>query len=125
LTNRKFKGIEASVINLKGYILMANFLMVPLTEVIQITCPDNAVVDASSPTDPESLGSTMATNFCGADVNISFTDQTMVYDHGGSNITRTWTANDDCGNTSSCNQTIIVLPLDNISVYQYSYEEPS
>ncbi|HEY0731600.1 MAG TPA: hypothetical protein VGD33_04220, partial [Chitinophagaceae bacterium] len=78
------------------------------TEAPVITCPADITLECSSTTDPDDLtvtGEATATDNC--NYEISHSDVTS------SNcnitvITRTWTATDLCGNSSSCNQLIII-----------------
>ncbi len=75
-----------------------------------ITCPGDVSIDCEESTSPDSTGVASATDDCQLDVTITFTDsiapgacpQEYI-------ITRTWTADDSCGNTSTCIQTITVF----------------
>jgi HYR domain/Dockerin type I domain len=74
-----------------------------------ITCPANITVSCTASTAPANTGSATATDVCDATPTITFSDVTT----GGScpqerTISRTWSATDDCGNTSTCVQTIFV-----------------
>jgi hypothetical protein len=74
-----------------------------------ITCPPSVTISCSASTLPANTGSATATDNCDGSATIAFTDVTA----GGncpqeSTITRTWTATDDCGNSSSCTQVITV-----------------
>ncbi len=74
-----------------------------------LTCPANITIQCGAITLPASTGSATATDNCDATPTISFADVTT----GGacpqeSTITRTWTAIDDCGNSSQCVQTVVV-----------------
>jgi hypothetical protein len=72
-----------------------------------ITCP-TVVSPIECPATP-SFGMATATDNCDPGVSITFNDQTtpgacpQEY-----SVTRTWTATDDCGNTSTCSRTIVV-----------------
>jgi len=91
-----------------------------------ITCPNDITVectpDAGSAeclgdlatialnTDPEITSIATASDNCDTDINIAYSDSVAA----GScpqekTVTRTWTATDDCGNASSCEQTINVV----------------
>lgn len=75
-----------------------------------ITCPGDITIDCSESTDPANTGSATASDVCDASVTITFADVTIA---GGGcilgiNINRTWTAVDDCGNSSTCLQFIEV-----------------
>lgn len=72
-----------------------------------VSCPANITVECTASTAPANTGNATATDICDATPAISFTDVTVA----GScpqefTITRTWVATDNCGNSSSCNQTI-------------------
>ena len=99
------------------------------TSAPEITCPDDitvqctpdvesstdsscttALVTALKNTSPAETGSATATDNCDADPAISFSDSSV----DGSCpqeevITRTWTATDNCGNSSTCDQAITVV----------------
>ena len=72
-----------------------------------ITCP--VVISPIECGTPISFGTPIVTDACDASVTVTFSDLsapgfcTQEY-----SMTRTWVATDDCGNTSSCNATIIV-----------------
>ena len=73
-----------------------------------ITCPPNLTIQCTSGTLPSITGTATATDNCDATSNITFSDVLS----GGScpqsgTITRTWVATDDCGNSSTCIQTIV------------------
>lgn len=72
-----------------------------------VSCPDNITVECTASTDPANTGNATATDVCDSSPDITFTDITVA----GScpqefTITRTWVATDNCGNSSSCSQTI-------------------
>jgi hypothetical protein len=74
-----------------------------------ISCPGDITIQCTASTLPANTGSPSATDNCDGTPNFSFTDVTV----GGAcpqerTITRTWVAADDCGNSSSCTQTIVV-----------------
>lgn len=74
-----------------------------------ISCPGDVTVDCNAPTDPGSTGSASASDNCDLAVDVTFSDsiapgacpQERV-------ISRTWTATDDCNNSSECVQLITV-----------------
>jgi hypothetical protein len=77
-----------------------------------ITCPQDAIVECPGSTEPGLTGTATATEACGA-AHITFNDVTLpgancAVDHIVRTIRRTWTATDDCGNSSSCVQSILV-----------------
>jgi hypothetical protein len=67
-------------------------------------------VECDEPTDPSSTGTASITDNCGGAVDITYTD---LFTPGScpqeSTIARTWTAVDDCGNFSTCVQTITIV----------------
>jgi len=73
-----------------------------------IVCPANVTIQCDSSTDPSHTGFATAMDVC--DLNpptIHFTDLVPANKCAGSyTITRTWTAGDRCGNTSSCDQMV-------------------
>src|SRR5690606_8917637 len=77
-----------------------------------ITCPINVTIDCSASTLPANTGSATATDACDPSVTPTYADVTT----GGSCaqeyiITRTWTAQDDCGNGTNCIQVITVSDI--------------
>ncbi len=74
-----------------------------------ITCPNDVTIECDQSTAPANTGSATALDNCDASPVISSSDATT----GGSCtsasvITRTWSATDDCGNSSPCDQIITV-----------------
>jgi hypothetical protein len=74
-----------------------------------LTCPPNVTIECTASTLPEQTGNASATDNCDLAPNISYLDATT----NGScpqehTINRTWTATDDCGNTSTCVQVIFI-----------------
>lgn len=74
-----------------------------------ISCPADVTIQCSGSTDPTSTGNATATDNCDATPLVTFSDVTA----GGScpqgiAITRTWVATDDCGNSSTCIQSILL-----------------
>jgi len=74
-----------------------------------ITCPPNITIQCTASTAPASTGTATATDNCDGTPTITFADVTA----GGMcpqeyTITRTWTATDDCGNSSTCSQLITI-----------------
>lgn len=74
-----------------------------------ITCPMDVTIDCAVSTDPSNTGSASATDNCDLVVDVTFSDSVAP---GGCPqervITRTWTAADDCNNSSQCVQLITV-----------------
>ena len=81
-----------------------------------ISCPSDATVSCSDDRTPAALGSATATDNCTAeaDITIDYTDDESNADLVSCTgyIERIWTATDECGNITSCTQTIT---LDNTS----------
>ncbi|NNL31839.1 MAG: T9SS type A sorting domain-containing protein, partial [Flavobacteriaceae bacterium] len=76
-----------------------------------ITCPADLTLEAGPNLDisPANTGSATATDNCGGDPTIEFTDVVTPGNCiGQTTITRTWTATDECGNQSSCDQIITI-----------------
>ncbi|HLF64409.1 MAG TPA: T9SS type A sorting domain-containing protein, partial [Saprospiraceae bacterium] len=71
-----------------------------------IVCPPDATVECDEGTDPADTGSAAAADFCDPTPSIDYTD--VVGPGICHTITRTWTATDACGNSSSCVQIISV-----------------
>jgi len=74
-----------------------------------VTCPANITIACTASTAPANTGSATATDNCDGAPTVNFTDVTI----GGAcpqefTITRTWSATDDCGNTGTCVQTIVI-----------------
>lgn len=74
-----------------------------------VTCPANITIQCTASTLPANTGTATASDICDATPTVTFTDVTV----GGScpqeyTITRTWSGTDDCGNTGTCNQIIVV-----------------
>ncbi|MEO6131142.1 MAG: T9SS type A sorting domain-containing protein, partial [Saprospiraceae bacterium] len=73
-----------------------------------INCPSNVTIECTGSTAPASTGSATATDICDASVIPTFTDVTVSGGcQGVFTIIRTWTATDDCGNSATCNQSIL------------------
>src|SRR5690606_13383876 len=75
-----------------------------------LTCPANITIQCTVPPIPANTGgNATATDNCDATPAISYTDATVA---GACpqerTITRTWLATDDCGNTGTCVQIIVV-----------------
>jgi hypothetical protein len=68
-----------------------------------ITCPGAVTVECGQSTAPSQTGYATATDNCDASPDITYADVL-----NGVVITRTWTATDDGGNSSQCQQTITI-----------------
>jgi len=74
-----------------------------------LTCPANVTIECTVSTLPASTGTGTAIDNCDATPTVTYTDVTTAGDCPQSySIVRTWTAVDDCNNSSTCNQTIVV-----------------
>ncbi len=75
-----------------------------------ITCAADVTIECDEDSDPSNTGSATATDNCDNSVVPTFSDNIIL---GAcpqeKTIQRTWTAIDDCGNTSSCTQTITIV----------------
>ena len=72
-------------------------------------CPADLTVECDQSTDPEATGYASATDAC-SDVTVTYSDAIEAGDCiNEMTITRTWTAVDDCGNSTSKPQVIEVL----------------
>ena len=72
-----------------------------------ITCPTNITVNCQDPVTPANTGTATATDNCDPAPVITYTDVNTPGGCNGSHlITRTWKATDNCGNFSTCIQTI-------------------
>jgi len=74
-----------------------------------IICPADVTLDCNEDTSPENTGGAVASDNCAPTPSITFSDVTTGTGCPiGYLITRTWVAEDDCGNTASCVQLITV-----------------
>jgi hypothetical protein len=72
-----------------------------------IVCPADLTLECIAITDPSSTGFATATDYCDGNVTITYADVTVEGDCPQAyTILRTWSASDNCGNTSTCLQTI-------------------
>ena len=83
----------------------------------KIICPANITVSNLTVATTNYTGVATATDNCGAPPVVSYTDS--VSNNCGSVITRTWTATDACGNSSTCQQIITVPGTGSICGYVY------
>jgi hypothetical protein len=74
-----------------------------------ITCPVDTTINCTEDTSPDILGSASGSDNCDNEVEISFSDNAIMGSCSGEfTIERTWTATDNCGNLTTCLQTIMV-----------------
>ncbi len=74
-----------------------------------ISCPNNITIQCNASTLPANTGTAGATDNCDVTPTITFTDVVVgAACPQESTITRTWKAIDDCGNSSTCNQIIVI-----------------
>jgi hypothetical protein len=78
-----------------------------------ITCPDNITINCSDPPDPSLTGFGQAIDNCTepGNIQITFTDDNSgLTDCNETGVLlRTWMATDQCGNVSTCEQTITII----------------
>ncbi len=75
-----------------------------------ITCPAVSTISCDASTDPASIGTPTITDNCDSGIQATYTDVVVAGNACASSysIERTWTAEDVCGNPSTCLQTILV-----------------
>ena len=75
-----------------------------------IVCPSDVTISCSDSSLPENTGFATATDNCDASVNVTYSDQiTPGTCPDQRSISRTWRAEDNCGNVATCTQTITVV----------------
>ncbi|MHC4444014.1 MAG: lamin tail domain-containing protein [Planctomycetota bacterium] len=88
----------------------ANDCLLDDTTPPEITCPADLEVECGESTDPSATGSATTTDNIDPNPAITFSDTTTPGTcPDGSQITRTWTATDEAGNSSSCDQVITIV----------------
>ncbi len=73
-----------------------------------INCPPDVTLECPADTTPSATGKATATDTCGT-VTITHSDQWQPSCGNTGILTRTWTATDESGNSSSCLQTLTVV----------------
>ncbi|HJW29867.1 MAG TPA: hypothetical protein VJ508_11580, partial [Saprospiraceae bacterium] len=82
-----------------------------------LACPANVTIQCTANTLPASQGFATATDNCDAFPNITYSDATVAGTCAQQyRINRTWMAADDCGNTSTCIQTIDLVDNSNPTI---------
>ena len=80
-----------------------------------ITCPANITLDCSAGIQPSVAGTPNVSDNCTPTNNLTVTHSDVeivpLGCNGTGTIQRTWTVTDACGNSSSCNQTIVITDL--------------
>ena len=71
-----------------------------------LICAEDITVECNTSTDPSVTGTSLGTDVCG-DVDVSYSDGPTA-GSCPSSFVRTWTAVDDCGNSTTCAQTISI-----------------
>jgi len=75
-----------------------------------ITCPAGVTIECDQPSDPSATGTATAVDVCDPAPGVGYADDvTPGACPQEETIARTWTATDDCGNTSDCLQVIEVV----------------
>lgn len=76
------------------------------------SCPPDVTIACNASTNPSNTGSATGTDNCDVSLTVTFSDS-QVSGSCPQNIiiTRTWVVTDDCGNSSTCNQSITKVDL--------------
>ena len=101
----KCGNISPDLLILRGTIEEAN--PTPPT----ISCPADMTITCLDSTEPSATGMATGDNDCGDEVGISFNDVSVAGCGNTEVITRTWTATNGCGQTTSCDQIITVVSV--------------
>lgn len=84
---------------------------VQLNNNIVLTCPPDAAINCGESLDPSATGMATAVDACGNTITPTFSDNPVVTSCSPGNVTRTWTATDEDGNSISCDQEIIIVDV--------------
>ncbi len=77
-----------------------------------VSCPDDVTVECDELTNPDATGTANSTDVCDPNPTLTFTDAAAPGSCAQAQvITRTWTATDACGNSSSCDQVITLTDM--------------
>ena len=72
-------------------------------------CPQSLTIECDQDSSPDNTGIAIATDNCDVNLAVTYTDATLPGScPQESTITRTWTATDNCGNSTECVQVIVV-----------------
>ena len=100
---------NVTVTNSAGCSAQASTVVVVDSTAPTLTAPAGTTVECGHPTGPAATGQATAIDNSGSAVSISHTDVARLTGCGGTGaITRTWTATDGCGNSTSVIQTITI-----------------
>ena len=72
-----------------------------------IMCPEDVIIECAATSDPSATGEPTATDNCDTDLGFSFEDVLTTASNCESAIERTWSAIDNCGNTTTCSLTFV------------------
>ena len=96
---------------ISGWLALAPFVFIQ-GQITSITCPPTVNISCSVPPLPANTGSATATTSCplSQDVTMTYTDNNgqMNGCMGTGTLIRTWKATDQCGNTATCVQNIVI-----------------
>jgi len=82
-----------------------------------ITCPADVTIACNANTLPANTGTPITSDNCDATPTLTYVDVTIAPPRPNEyDIIRTWTATDDCGNSSSCTQNIAVLDFSPVNI---------
>ncbi len=85
-----------------------------------VTCPTDLILECGDSIDPTDTGTATAVDNCDAAPAVTFVDDAVPGDCSvGVTITRTWTAEDACGNQQTCDQVIALVVIDPPSADDY------
>lgn len=96
-----------------GYTVSCNQTITIIDETPpSITCPPTTTAACSGTPDPDPTvtGFPEGEDNCSMDLNFEYTDDASGVTNCEGDLVRTWTATDECGNSSTCEQTITMEP---------------
>ncbi len=74
----------------------------------ELICPEDITIECTQSTDPSITGFDTTTDNCDFHITVNYSDDTLFVDDCSLILGRLWTAIDDCGNQTTCAQTITV-----------------